>query len=123
MPTSTDVIRNLALQAIIDRFIASGTVSMCTMETVADSAIAQCPFSSSAFVSAVAGVSTANAITVASADITGTIDHVGIYDPGAVRQMVCTIGTSGAEFTIGSLDITAGDQITVTSLTFTFPAT
>jgi hypothetical protein len=124
MATAADVYRDIGLQAMLDRLIASGTVSTLVFETTGGTVIATCFFSSSAFASAAAGVSSAAAITADTSAIAGTIEQVNVKDPGGTSMLVCTIATDTTQdFTLPALDISDGDTVGCTSLTFTFPAT
>ena len=118
MATLESNARNAAANAVAG-LMNSGTA---VFETSADAEVGTCTFGATAFGSASSGVATANAITKDSDAAGGTIEHVTLYTSAAAKVMECTCGTSGAEFTIGSLAINAGDEIDITELKLTMPA-
>ena len=123
MATLETVMRNAFLQGGIDELIASGTVSTLVFETAGDVEVATCLFSSSAFASASAGVSTAAAITDDSSATGGTVEHVSFYNSTPTKLLEATIATDTTQdFTISSLDIGVGDTVGCSSLTITVPA-
>lgn len=118
MATLEAAARNAACNGIVD-LLNNGTI---VFETSGDAEVATCTFGATAFGDAAAGVATANAITKDSDAAGGTIEHVSLYTSASAKLMECTIGTSGAEFTIGSLTITAADEVSISALKVTVPA-
>ncbi len=81
-------------------------------------------FSNPAFGNAATGVATANSITAdSSADATGTaaVWRMRDRDAGTVLEGAC--GTSGSDINFNTVSWTSGDNISVSSLTVTVPAT
>lgn len=70
--------------------------------------------------SASGGVLTANAIsTESSADGTGTASFFRITTSGGTAVIQGSVGTSGADLNLNTTGITAGAQVSITSLTIT----
>lgn len=73
-----------------------------------------------AFAAAVAGVATANAITGdSSADAAGTASFFRMLTSGGAARCQGLCGLSGSDLNLNTLNIAAGAQIDVTSLTLT----
>ena len=69
------------------------------------------------------GVLTANAITNdASADATGTATWATLTTSAGTRIVDMSVGTSGADYNLNSVSITAGATVSCTSFTITFAA-
>jgi hypothetical protein len=120
------VLPDATRNAIVDAVAAlcnSGTIQF---DTSGDVEVATCTFGATAFGAAASGVGTANAITDDTNATGGVIgaSHVKLKTSGAVLIMTCTATTTGGggEFEGSSLTIAAGETVSVTSLTFTQPA-
>jgi hypothetical protein len=82
--------------------------------------LAELPLSADAFADAVAGVSTANAITSdSSADKSGTATFFRVLTSGGTCVMQGSVGTSGCDLNLSTTSIVLGGTVTVTSLTYT----
>lgn len=83
--------------------------------------LAELTFGATAFGSASAGVSTANAITSdSSADATGTASWFrALKSDGTTAVFDGTVGTSGADLNLNSTAISAGATVSVSSFTYT----
>lgn len=81
-------------------------------------------FSNPAFGNSAVGVATASAITAdSSADASGTAAVWRARDRDAATVVEGTLGTSGADINFNTVTWTSGDNISVSSLTITVPAT
>lgn len=70
------------------------------------------------------GVATANSITAdSSANASGTATWFRAVDSDDNAIFDGTVGTSGANLNLDSVSITAGQSVSVSSLTFTMPET
>ena len=123
LPTAT---RNAACNAVVDLvdggsahphgILRIGTTAMGTI-------LAQLDMSNPAFGNAAVGVATAAAISDdTSADNTGTAAAFDLIDRDAVQVMQGSVGTSGQDINLNTVSITAGDTVSITSLTVTMPA-
>lgn len=81
-----------------------------------------CAFSSTAFASATGGVATANAISNGTAGASGTADSFEVRDGDGTVIFSGTVGTSGADLNITNTSINTSDVVSVTSMTYTAPA-
>jgi hypothetical protein len=124
VPTAS---RNAMCNALVDLLdIGSGQASGDLQFHTAAFAtlLATLLFSNPAFGNAATGVATANAITAdSSADASGTAAVWRARDRDAATVLEGTAGTSGADINFNTVTWTAGDNISVSSLTITVPAT
>jgi hypothetical protein len=91
-------------------------------ETSGNAEVATCAFGDPAFGSATNGVATANAITPDSDAEGGTIDHALLRTDDPATVLTCTCSTTSGDFVLSSLEIGAGDTLSISSLTLTMPA-
>jgi hypothetical protein len=93
-----------------------GTTAMGTI-------LAQLNFSNPAFGAALVGVATAASIADdTSADNTGTAAAFDFQDRDRAGILSGSVGTSGADINLNTVSITAGDTVSITSMTVTMPA-
>ena len=93
-------------------FETSGDAEVATMASVQNPA----------FGAESSGVITLLGVTLSDSSATGgtTVQFSG-YDGNALKQWELTVGTSATEIIISSTDITATDQVDLSSLTLTMP--
>lgn len=125
--------RNGMCNTLVDRIdngTAAGTLKFYTgtQPTDPDTALsgntllATLTFSDPAFGNAASGTATASAITDdSSADATGTVTFFRIEDSAPIAEIDGAVSTSGAEINFNTTSWTAGDAVSVTSLTITQP--
>ncbi len=67
------------------------------------------------------GVLTLNAITTGTAGATGTVTNASLYKADGTTLVISglTVGTSASNINLSSTAITTGDNVAVTSATFT----
>lgn len=95
-----------------------------TADTEVDAQVklAELTFGSPAFAAAVAGVATANAITEDSAaDATGTASWFRALTSGDGKTFDGSVGTSGCDLNLNSVEIQVNAEVSVTSMTYTQP--
>ena len=120
LPTAS---RNAATDAIVDLVDAGGTGTIEIRTSGGSTLLATLTMSATAFGAASVGVATANAITDdTSADATGTAAEFQLISGGAADVITGTVGTSGSDINFTSVSFTAGDTISITSMTVTVPA-
>lgn len=122
MATLTTAARNAACNAIVDLVDAGAGAGTLQFETSGDVEVATLTFSDPAFGNAATGVATANSITSDTNATGGTMAQASFYDSDSTKVLEATVGTSGAEINMSSLSVTAGDTVSVSSLTVTQPA-
>lgn len=122
--TLETIARNAGCNAIVDLLDAgSGAGTLRFYVSGGGTLLATLTFSDPAFGNAATGVATASAITAdSSADATGTAALFRFYDSDSNLILSGTVGTSGADINFNTVSWTAGDNISVTSLTVTQPA-
>ena len=114
--------RNAAANAIVDLIDSGPGAGTLEFETSGDVEVATLTFSDPAFGSASLGTATASAITSDLNATGGTIAQASIYTSTGTKILEATVSTSGAEINLSSLNISAGDVVSVTNLTLTVPA-
>lgn len=120
----TTTARNAACDAVVD-LIDVGTTDAngdLVIMTSADAQVALLAFSNPAFGSAVTGVATANAIANDTNATGGTAAKFMFRNRNNVEVLRGDVGTSGSDLNLSSLNIGAGDTISVSSFTVTMPA-
>ena len=124
--THADAMRNSLADLVVDA-IDAGTdgklVFRITGSTadVPTTAVATLTFPAVAFGAASAGVATAGTIVDDSSAAGGVIAFATLETSAAVVCAHCAVGTSGSDINLSSLDVTAGDTVSVSALTYTAP--
>ena len=124
--TLATAVRNAMADACVDLIdvgsanpaglIRIGTAGMATI-------LAELDFANPAFGAAAAGVATANAIAdETNAPNTGTAAEFDIQDRDRNTLVSGSVGVSGEDINFNTVSITAGDTVSITSLTVTMPA-
>lgn len=121
IPTAS---RNAACNAVVDLSDAgAGAAHLKIYTTGLVTLLADLTMSDPAFGAAATGVATASAISDdTSADNTGTAAEFKIEDSDAAEILRGSVGTSGQDINLNTTAITAGDTVSITSLTVTMPA-
>lgn len=127
--------RNAALDAIVDLVDAgagAGTLEVRTGSQPANANTAATgtvlvtfTLADPAFAAAASGAVDIDAdpdVVDSSADNTGTAGWARVYDSNGNAIFDGSVGTSGTDFIINTTSITAGQTVTLTSGTLTFPA-
>lgn len=130
-PSITNAAASAAADAVLDLVdsgAGAGTLRIYsgTAPANADAALsgntllAQLTLSDPAFGAASNGVATANAITQdSSADATGTATFFRVLDSDGTVIFQGEVGTSGSDLNLVTTSITAGQPVSVSSLTYT----
>lgn len=124
MATLPNASRQVLCDALVDLVDGGTGAGYMEFQTAANGALVQITFSDPAFGNASAtGVATmASAPKSGTATGTGTIDHGHFFDSAATEVLQFTVGTSGAEVNLSSLSINTSDNLEISSLTVTQPA-
>ena len=122
--TLPDASRNAAADAVVDLVDAgdgAGYLFICT--AAGADTLATLTFSDPAFGAAASGVATASAITSdLSADGTGTAAVFYVTDSDSNEVFSGTVGTSGEDLNLNSVEIQSGSTVSCTTFTYTQPA-
>jgi len=116
-------LRNALADAIDTSFNVSGPGDL-VFETVGDVAVATlASVQNPAFGAASAGVITLLGVTLSDSSAAGgtTVQFSG-YDGAAAKQWELTVGVAATEIIISSTVVAATDQVDLTALTITVPA-
>ena len=116
--------RNAAANAVVDLVDAGAGAGTIEIQTSGDVEVATLTFSDPAFDDAAAGVATANAITSASSATGGTAAKFVVKDSNgtAVFSGTVTATSGGGDIELSSTTIGAGSTVSLSSLTYTQPA-
>lgn len=112
---------NAARSVIADALLALLNSGNLEFQTSADAEVATCALSATAFQAAVNGVATANAISNDTNATGGTIAKFVLKNSSNVGVIFGSVTATGGggDVEISSLAISAGDAVSVTSLTYT----
>lgn len=122
--TLTTAARNAACNALVDLIDGGSTDANgdLVIMTSGDAEVATLACANPAFGDAAAGVATANAIADDTNATGGTAALFKFDDRDNNEVFRGSVGTSGADLNLSSLNIGAGDTVSVSSFTVTMPA-
>ncbi len=122
--TITSAARSAACDAVVDLVDVSGPGYIEIWTSAFGTKLATLVMSNPAFGSASAGVATASAITSdTSADATGTAAVFKIFNGAATEILRGSVGVSGEDINFaGGVAFTAGQTVSISSMTVTMPA-
>ena len=122
--THTTALRNTLADAV-DTACNSGSTDASAdlvIMTSGDVEVATCIMSNPAFGAAATGVITAASITDDTNATGGTAALFKIQDRDNTEVFRGAVGTSGSDLNLSSLSIASGDTVSITSFTYTQPA-
>jgi hypothetical protein len=117
-------IRNLIADLVVDQLDLNTPPGKLVMQTAGGTAVSTLTFSNPAFGSAAAGTATASAITADTNAVGGTIAKAELRQGGATPIILCSVTATGGggDIQLNSVVISAGQQVSLTSLTYSAPA-
>lgn len=116
-------LRNVLADAIDNEINTGAGTATFVFETSGDVEVATIDLQNPAFGAAAAGVITLQGVPLSDTSATGgTTVQASVFDRDATKQFELTVGTSGTEIIISSTVIGATDQVDLTALTITVPA-
>jgi hypothetical protein len=116
-------LRNVLADAIDNEINTGAGTATFVFETSGDVEVATIDLQNPAFGAAAAGVITLQGVPLSDLSATGgTTVQASVYDRDTTKQFELTVGTSGTEIIISSTVIGATDQVDLTALTVTVPA-
>lgn len=111
-----------AIGNTIDDQVNAGAAATLVFETSGDVAVATITLQDPAFGAAAGGVITLAGVPLSdNSAVGGTTVQASVF-ADAAKQFELTVGTSGTEIIISSTTIGATDQVDLTALTITVPA-
>lgn len=117
------VLRNVLADAIDNEINTGAGTATFVFETSGDVEVATINLQNPAFGAAAAGVITLQGVPLSDLSATGgTTVQASVFDRDVTKQFELTVGTSGTEIIISSTIIGATDQVDLTALTITVPA-
>ena len=122
--THPTTVRNSIADLVVDLIDAGAAAGTLIFQTSGDVEVATLTFSDPAFGAAAAGVATASAITADASATGGTIAKARIKDSNAVEVLACSVTATGGggDIELNSVVVSAAQQVSVSSLTYTAPA-
>ncbi len=116
-------LRNILADAIDNEINTGAGTATFVFETSGDVEVATIDLQDPAFGAAAAGVITLAGVPLSDSSATGgTTVQASVFDQDVTKQFELTVGTSGTEIIISSTVIGATDQVDLTALTVTVPA-
>ncbi len=122
--TLSTAARNAACNAIVVLFdgATGDSTGDLAFATATPTVICICNFSATSFGSASTGVATAAAISTGTATGSGTVTQAFFRDKSNATIVTCAVSTSASDINLSSVTISTNDTISISSLTFTVPA-
>jgi len=117
--THPTAVRNGLADFVCDQ-LDSGTLEF---QTSGDVEVATLTFNAAAFAAASSGTATAGAITADTSATGGTIAKARAKSSGAVEKFACSVTATGGggDITLSSVVVSAGQTVSVSSLTYSAP--
>jgi len=122
--THPTAVRSALADLVVDRIDAGSAAGYLSLQTSADVEVARLPFGDPAFGAAASGVATANAITAEDDAAGGTIAKAKAFDSDDNLVFTCSVTADGGggDIELNSVVVSAGQEVSLTSLTYTAPA-
>ena len=121
--THPAAIRTGIADYVVDQLDLNTPPAKLVFQTSGGTAVATLTFSNPAFGAASSGVATASAITSDSSAVGGTVAKAELRQGGATPVILCSVTATGGggDITLSSVTVTAGQQVSMTALTYTAP--
>jgi len=122
--TNTTNARNAAADAVVDLIDAGAGAGTIEYQTAGSAEVATLTFSDPAFGAAAAGVATASAVTDDTDATGGTVTKAVIKDSDGTEVFTVTVSNTGGggDIQVDNVIIGAGVTVSLSSLTYTAPA-
>jgi hypothetical protein len=121
--THPTAVRNAIADLVVDRIDAGAAAGTLEFQTSGNAEVATLPFGDPAFGAAANGTATANAITSDTNATGGTIAKARAKDSDGTEVFACSVTNTGGggDIELNSVVVSAGQQVSITSLTYTAP--
>lgn len=122
--THSTTVRNAIADAVVDAIDGGAAAGTLELQTSGNVEVATLTFSDPAFGAAANGVATASAITSDTSATGGTIAKAVAKDSSGNTIFTCSVTATGGggDITLSSLVVSAGQTVSVSSLTYSAPA-
>jgi hypothetical protein len=122
--THPAAIRTALADYVVDQLDLNTPPGKLIMQTAGSTTVATLTFANPAFGAAAAGTATANAIVADTNAVGGTIGKAELRQGAGTPIVLCSVTTTGGggDIQLNSVVISAGQQVSLTSLTYSAPA-
>ena len=116
--------RNQIADLVVDQLDLNTPPGKIVMQTSGGTAVATLTFANPAFGASASGTATANAIVADTNAVGGTIAKAELRQGNATAIVLCSVTATGGggDIQLNSVVISAGQQVSLTSLTYSAPA-
>ena len=116
--------RNQIADLVVDQLDLNTPPGKIVMQTAGGTAVATLTFANPAFGTSASGTATANAIVADTNAVGGTIAKAELRQGNATPIVLCSVTATGGggDIQLNSVVISAGQQVSLTSLTYSAPA-
>lgn len=118
--THPTAVRTGMADFVVDQIDEGSPPGSLVFQTSGDAEVATCPFGNPAFGAASSGTATANALTADSSATGGTIAKARFKNAAGTDKVICSVTATGGggDIEMNSVVVSAGQQVSVTSLTY-----
>lgn len=122
--THPTAVRTGIADFVVDQLDEGTPPGTLVFQTSGDVEVATLTLGNPAFGAAAAGVATAAAITADSSATGGTIAKARLKNQAGTDKIICSVTATGGggDIELNSVVVSAGQQVSMTSLTYTAPA-
>lgn len=120
--TLTNDARSAAADAVVDLLDAGDSNGYIALEESDGTELCVLDLDDPAFGAASNGVATASTIAQGTVTAAGTIERARFFDSNDNEVFRCTVGTSGEDINLSSVEVEENDIVAISSLTYTQPA-
>jgi hypothetical protein len=122
--THPTAVRNGLADFVVDQLDEGTPPGTLVFQTSGDVEVATLTLGNPAFGAAASGTATANAITADSSATGGTIAKARLKNAVGTDKIICSVTATGGggDITLNSVVVSAGQQVTMSSLTYSAPA-
>jgi hypothetical protein len=122
--THPTAVRNNIADLVVDQLDEGTPPGTLVLQTSGDVEVATLTFGNPAFGAAASGTATANAITADSSATGGTIAKARWKNAAGTDKVICSVTATGGggDIQLNSVVTSAGQQVSLSSLTYTAPA-
>jgi len=122
--THPTAVRTALADFVVDQIDVNTPPGKIIFQTGASATVATLTFPNPAFGAAAAGTATAGTIVADTNAVGGTIAKAELRQGGGTPIVLCSVTATGGggDITLNSVVISAGQQVSLTSLTYSAPA-